>query len=156
MEQVDEPPVVSGFELTDYQHGPIGEIISRFRSTRRPQWISADRGWGKTYAGVFIAAFLYKTYGFRPLIVAPVGVMQTWTSMLKTEGVPIWGTVTWQSLSGRRGSVVGGKGTENEVRSPAKLSHPWLVRENGDDGPFVATLAFDEALTGSGVFLIFD
>lgn len=148
---VDRP-----FILTSFQQDAVDQIMEHYMSGIPAQWLAADRGYGKTYVGSELARILYETYGMRPLIISPAGVVQeTWQKMMKDLGIPAWGYVTWNALVGKRGKVLSGKGTGEEKRAAPKLSHPWLVRENEEHGPFKATVEFQNACR-EGLYLICD
>jgi len=160
MEPADETTELLGnlgFTLRDYQHEPVDKIIANFEAAMsKPQWIAADRGWGKTYAGVYIAKYMYVKYGLQVLLISPPGEVQsTWVRLLTAAEVPFFTPLSWQSLSGKRGKEIGKDG-DRPIHAEAKLSHKWLVRENEENGPFHATVEYQEALRNPGVLLIGD
>lgn len=145
-----------GFSLREHQIVPVDSICDNLRRSNKPQWIAADRGWGKTYAGVYVAKYLYENYGLKVLLISPPGEVQSvWVKLLTAANVPFFTPLSWQSLSGKRGKQIGKNG-DTILYADAKLSHKWLIRENEDNGPFHATVEYQEVLRSSGVFLIAD
>lgn len=154
--KLENPP----YQLEPEQEMAVLQIMERYTREEQPlgsQWIAADRGWGKTYAGTDIARRLCLEYGIRPLIISPAGTVQeTWIKMMDSVGVTPWGCVTWTSLAGRVGKVISGANTDHEVRAPSNLSHPWLIREDTKTGTvFSPTVEFENACK-KGLFILAD
>lgn len=146
-----------GFTLRDDQAAAVNFILANFDlDIPRPQWIAADRGWGKTFAGVYMAWYMWTKYGMKALLICPRGeVESTWVRMLERAGVPHYTPISWHMLAGNRGKLIGKQG-DKPIFAEAKLNHPWLVRDNEDTGPFYATVEFQDALRDDGIFLIAD
>lgn len=146
-----------GFRRRDYQI-EISEWVIQALTTpgRGKANVAADRGYGKTWLGVWVAYQMHVRYGFKVLLIAPPGeVTSTWTRLLDRAGVPYFTPLSGQKLAGTRGKQIGVNAGQ-PVFAEAKLSHKWLVRGNDDIGPFHASVEYQEALRGDGVLLIAD
>jgi hypothetical protein len=134
------PDADKPWTLTENQEKGTLEILSRFqKDLQRAQWLQANKGVGKTYMGTEVARRLYKEYGIEVVILCRPTLETMWRKFMAKAGVPIRKLITWNSLIGRRGKVISGKDTKDEVRDPAKVKHGYLTRENGETGPFKAT-----------------
>lgn len=149
---------LSELTLYGFQEQAVKDIYKRFTDKKDPrgcQIITAEKGTGKTYIGLAVAKLMQELCGMKALLVVNINVADTFRDLAKQIGLDLWDVVTWQSLAGRKGKVISGKGTKDEVRKEATLNHPWLLRDNGTTGPFYGTVKYQEACR-KGLFLLCD
>ena len=141
--------------LYPYQVEAYDELIKRYRNPLYAvQLLPAMTGWGKTYLSKELAKYMWKEFKMKVFLVCPATLRLMWKKFLEDEGIPYVALMSYDEIRGTRGKVISGEG-DDEVRLPAKMKHPWLVRENGKTGPFFATEKF-RVECFKGLFMIFD
>ncbi len=94
---------------------------------------TSDTGTGKTIIALAIAA----TYKMGIISIAPKTVLSTWTSTANKYGIPLYETITYQSLRGR---------------SNKELNHNLLIRSGNE---YIATETI-ENYAKDGLLIVFD
>ena len=149
--------------LDDDQEVALCEIIRRYLdpetgNLHNVQLLPADTGWGKTRVSIYVSCILNVCFGMRPMIICPANLRIQWKACLDEASVKAIGIYSYNEIRGQKGGSATKKdpdGIKIKYTKPPRCKHPYLIRGDGEHGPFEATEEWNYEIN-KGTFLIID